>query len=273
MLKKTSGIWPINPISDIPPANWNEWPDNKKFSLVLTHDVDTQRGQNRCYKLMEIEKKLGFRSLFNFVPERYKVSSKLRKDLTQQGFEVGVHGLFHDGKLFKTRKIFRERSKKINQYLKDWNADGFRSPAMHRNLDWIHDLNIKYDLSTFDTDPFEPQSEGVGTIFPFWVKGNGFQKGYLELPYTLVQDFTLFILMKEKNPDIWKNKVDWIASKGGMALLNTHPDYMNFNKQKNGSEDYPVSYYINFLNYVKDRYEGQYWHALPREITAFFPKI
>ena len=30
-------------------------------------------------------------------------------------------------------------------------------------------LNIAYDASTFDTDPFEPQPDGVNTIFPFWV--------------------------------------------------------------------------------------------------------
>jgi hypothetical protein len=35
--------------------------------------------------------------------------------------------------------------------------------------DWLHQLNIEYDLSTFDTDPFEPQPEGRHTIFPFWV--------------------------------------------------------------------------------------------------------
>ena len=40
---------------------------------------------------------------------------------------------------------------------------------MLHNLEWFHDLNVKYDSSTFDTDPFEPQPDGVGTIFPFWV--------------------------------------------------------------------------------------------------------
>jgi len=25
---------------------------------------------------------------------------------------------------------------------------------MHHNLEWIGELNVKYDLSTFDTDPF-----------------------------------------------------------------------------------------------------------------------
>jgi hypothetical protein len=48
------------------------------------------------------------------------------------------------------------------------------------------------------------------------------------LPYTLVQDFNLFKILREPNIDIWKRKLDWIAERGGMALINTHPDYMGF---------------------------------------------
>jgi hypothetical protein len=48
-------------------------------------------------------------------------------------------------------------------------------------------------------------------------------RGYVELPYPLPQDFTLFTVMREKDIDIWKKKLDWIVEKGGMALLITHP--------------------------------------------------
>ena len=262
--------WPIIESSKEKPKNWRGWPKDKEFALILTHDVDTDRGQKNCRSLMDLEKRLGFRSSFNFVPERYRVDPTLRTQLVENGFEVGVHGLNHDGKLYKSRKIFQERAAKINGYLKAWNAVGFRSPAMHHNLEWIHDLDIEYDASTFDTDPFEPQPDGVGTIFPFWVSKDGTQDGYVELPYTLPQDFTLFVLMKEKNIDIWKQKLDWIAENGGMALVNTHPDYMNFDGGKLGIEEYPAQYYEEFLEYVKDKYEGQYWHVLPREMARFW---
>ena len=42
--------------------------------------------------MTKIEKQMGFRSSYNFVPERYKVSSVLRDYLVENGFEVGVHG-------------------------------------------------------------------------------------------------------------------------------------------------------------------------------------
>ncbi len=270
--KVYSKVWPILETAGTPPDEWPGWPDKKQFALVLTHDVDTAAGQERCYQLMEKEEQLGLRSSFNFVPERYEVSSELRDHLTKNGFEVGVHGLNHDGRLFQSKKIFQERSYKINQYLKEWNALGFRSPAMHHNLDWICDLNIEYDLSTFDTDPFEPQSDGVATIFPFWVEEDSTQRGYIELPYTLPQDFTLFVLMKEKSIDIWKEKLDWIVEKGGMALLNTHPDYMGFDREKLKLEEYPAEYYVRFLEYIKSRYDGHYWHALPKDIARYWSK-
>ncbi|MHA2120695.1 MAG: hypothetical protein ACW990_05770 [Promethearchaeota archaeon] len=267
-----NNVWPIDDKAGKSPDGWSGWPEQKQFALILTHDVDTAEGQEKCRTLMKLEESLGFRSSFNFVPERYNVSPILREELSEKGFEVGVHGLNHDGKLFSSREEFQKRAIRINHYLKEWKSSGFRSPAMHHNLEWIHDLNIKYDASTFDTDPFEPQSDGMRTIFPFWVSMNGTQNGYVELPYTLPQDFTLFILMKEKNIDIWKHKLDWIAQKGGMALLNVHPDYMNFEGKEPGIEEYAAVYYQHFLEYIKSEYEGQYWHMLPSDLASFFVK-
>jgi hypothetical protein len=262
-------VWPILKQDGAPPHDWPGWPENKKFALVLTHDVDTAKGQEKCYDLMKLEKDIGFKSSFNFVPERYRVSSKLRHDLTGNGFEVGVHGLYHDGKLYESRKIFQTRAVKINYYLREWGSVGFRSPAMHHNLKWLHHLNIVYDSSTFDTDPFQPQPDGVETLFPFSIVATASRKRYIELPTTLPQDFVLFILLKEIKIDTWKSKLDWIFKNGGMALLNTHPDYMNFGTEKGGFEEYPVQYYVDFLHYVKKKYGGHYWHALPKEAASF----
>lgn len=269
-LKKNGHIWPIDEQSARQPEGWSGWPDGKRFALVLTHDVESARGLGKCSDLARMEERLGFRSSFNFVAEAYPVSRSLRHDLESRGFEVGVHGLTHDETLYTSRKSFQEQAVRINQYLKKWNAVGFRSPVMYHNLEWLHDLHIEYDASTFDTDPFEPQPDGMATIFPFHVHGNDGQKGYVELPYTLPQDFTLYILMKEKSIDIWKKKLDWIVEQGGMALLIAHPDYMNFKKGKCAIEEYPMEFYKEFLEYVKYKYEGRYWNALPKETSRFW---
>jgi peptidoglycan/xylan/chitin deacetylase (PgdA/CDA1 family) len=320
--KRYHDVWPILEEAGQVPEGWKGWPEGKQFAVVLTHDVDTAKGHDNCLRLADLEESHGFRSSFNFVPERYKVSSSLRDELSRRGFEIGIHGLVHDGKLFASRKIFEERAKKINAYLQEWGCSGFRSPAMHHNLDWIGELNVKYDASTFDTDPFEPQPDGVGTIFPFVVPRRSVQRSafsvqgilrssevpkslpctvgrapcpgnigvdlrpptsglltsgsvsqpssfFVELPYTLPQDFTLFILMKERDSSIWKTKLEWIAKKGGMALLNAHPDYMSFDGKKCSVEEYPVSHYLEFIEFVQTHYNGRYWHPLPRDMSRF----
>lgn len=271
-------IWPINEKAAKLPYGWGGWPHNKKFALILTHDVEYSKGQEKCIKLAELEKELGFRSAFNFVPKRYYVSPEIRKYLGENGFEVGVHGLYHDGRLYSSRRIYQKRAVEINKYLKEWGAVGFRAPSMHHNLDWNCMLNIEYDASTFDTDPFEPQSDGIETIFPVKIENCPIRtsdykyNGYIELPYTLSQDFALFIILREKNIDTWKKKLDWIVEKGGMALLNTHPDYMNFEGGPCKMDEYPYDYYKAFLETIKTDYKDKYWHVLPKEMARYWSR-
>jgi peptidoglycan/xylan/chitin deacetylase (PgdA/CDA1 family) len=235
---------------------------------VLTHDVETARGVARVPEIMALEERYGVRSAFNFVPKRYVTPPELRQELVRRGFEIGVHGLHHDLSLFRSEKEFRRQAVEINRYLKDWGSGGFRCPYMIRNLAWMRDhLDIEYDSSTFDTDPFEPQPDGVGTIFPFVVDGGQDGRcGYVELPCTLPQDLNLFVLLGESTIDVWKMKLDWIASHGGMALFDTHPDYMRVASDF-AADEYPLQYYRDFLDYVSSRYAGKYWGALPREVA------
>ncbi len=262
-------IWPINEAAYKPPEFWNGWPQHKQFALVLTHDVDTAKGLDNVADLVQLEKRMGFRSAFYFVPERYYTSRQQLLALQQEGFEVGVHGLKHDGKLFKDKATFEERAMKINAYLKEWNVKGFRAPCMFHNLEWLHALDIIYDASTFDIDPFEPQPDSAGTIYPYTVREPLTQHSYVELPYTLPQDCTLFVILREKNINVWKRKLGWIAEKGGMALLITHPDYMRFGGQKCKMDEYPAEFYAELLDYIDLHYKDMYWHALPQEVADF----
>jgi hypothetical protein len=281
-------VWPINEAAASVPAAWKGWPEGKQFAFVLTHDVEAQVGLDRCRDLMRADMQFGFRSCFNFVPEGdYSVPSSLRDELGANGFEVGIHDLKHNGKLFRSKAEFNRHATIINQYLRQWGAVGFRAAFMLRNLDWISELDIEYDASTFDTDPFEPQPDGVGTIFPFWVPRRSSEpgpqhstldtqhsrKGYIELPYTLPQDSTVFMLLREETPDIWCRKLDWVAEHGGMALLTTHPDYMAFNRQASRPLEYSANLYTEFLQYVASKFTGAYWHALPREVAAHFKNV
>ena len=262
-------VWPIDRRAAALRPPWKTWPEKKLFAVVLTHDVEDAFGLDNIRSLMELEQRAGVRSSFNFVAEKYTTPPALREELISNGFEVGVHGLFHDGKLYDSKKIFMERAARINQHLQAWDAVGFRSPSMQHNLEWLHELDILYDASTFDTDPFEPNHIGVCTIFPFWVPGGDTNRGYVELPYTLPQDSTLYLYRQEKTIDIWKQKLAWVVQQGGMILLNTHPDYMNFSSKTPRGLTYPVDFYRQFLEHLLSEYTGLYWFARPREMAEF----
>lgn len=274
--KKNLHSWPILEAAGRQPEGWQGWPERKQFSLVLTHDVESAKGLAKVRLLAELEMSLGFRSCFNFVPEGcYQVPVELLEWLKQNGFEIGVHDHRHDGRLYTSRDCFSRSAVRINHFLEKWEAVGFRSGFMFRNLEWLHQLNIAYDCSTFDTDPFEPQPDGVGTIFPFWIPQNSnldaesVSSGYVELPYTLTQDFTLFSILKERTIKIWQEKLDWVSKRGGMALVNVHPDYMQFQTSSLADDEYPADLYREFLQWVgRNSRARSFQIMLPREVAA-----
>jgi hypothetical protein len=266
--RHVENVWPIDESAARRPDWWRGWPGGKSFAFVLTHDVEGQKGMKRCRALADLEMELGFRSSFNFVPEgEYDTPPLLRSFLSEHGFEIGVHDLHHDGTLYRSEADFLAGASRINEHLKRWQAVGFRSAFMFHNLEWLKKLDVLYDASTFDTDPFEPQPDSANTIFPFWV-GRSDGTGYVELPYSLPQDSTLFLVLGEKTSDIWKRKLDWVARNGGLALVNVHPDYMAFGNSV-GRAEYPVTLFKEFLTHVSAQFGDAAWCALPRDVAQF----
>lgn len=230
------------------------WPGANRFAFVLTHDIETLRGQAFVREVAALEERLGFRSSFNFVLDRYPLDLELMQDLRGRGFEVGCHGLKHDGKLFSSHRTFCSRSEILNAKMRNYDMVGFRSPLTHRNPAWMQALEIEYDSSFFDTDPFEPVPGGTMSIWPF------FLGRFVELPYTLAQDHTLTAVLGETSPKIWMEKVDFIERYHGMALINTHPDYL---RQRDCWKVYG-----QFLHSMKQR--SGFWHALPQEVAQWW---
>ena len=229
----------------------------KDCAIVLTHDVEEQHGFDFIPKVMELEKKYGFKSSWNIVPYKYKIDEGILKLIRNVGHEIGIHGYNHDGKLYYSEKIFNERVPYINDALKRFGAIGFRSPQVHRNLVWIQKLEIEYDASCFDYDPFQPFPGGTGSIWPF-MAGK-----FVELPYTLPQDHTMFYVLKQKDISIWKNKADWVTKNKGMILLITHPDYL---RDRNHLEMYE-----ELLKYLKTFDNA--WYCLPREMAEWWKRL
>ncbi len=230
------------------------WPHGSDFAFVLTHDVETSKGMKHIGRIADYEESLGLRSSWNLVPYKYKIDMGLVNDLQARGFEIGIHGYNHDGQMYSSKQEFDRRAERINNALAKYSAVGFRSPMVHRNLIWLQSLNIDYDCSCFDIDPFQPAPGGVGSIWPF------FAGHFVELPYTLPQDHTLFIGLRERDDLIWRHKLDYLIGQQGMALMLTHPDYLTGRRES--------EIYFRFLEHVSDI--GNYWHATPTEVARWW---
>jgi hypothetical protein len=237
------------------PVPWiAPWPKGRSWALVLTHDVETAGGYAGLERVRDAETSAGYRSSWNFVPERYGVDDALVEQLTRDGFEVGVHGLRHDGRDLESLATLRRRLPAIRGWAERWQAVGFRSPATHRKAEWMPLLGFDYDSSYPDTDPYEPQAGGCCSWLPY------FNESLVELPITVPQDHTVFSILQHENERIWIEKIDFLRGRGGMALLITHPDYM--------LEGPVLPAYERLLGrYAAD---AAAWRPLPREVAAWW---
>jgi hypothetical protein len=196
------------------------WPDGAPSSAIMTHDVEMARGRDLCSTLMDIDDAYGIKSCFEVVPEqRYDVPQTFLDSVTQRGFEVAVHDLNHDGRLFKSREYFEERVAKINSYGRRWGVDGFRSAVLYRRQEWFADLDFSYDMSVPNVAHLDPQRGGCCTVMPYFI-GN-----LLELPVTATQDYTLFHILQDYTIDLWKTQIELIMEKHGLLSFIVHPDY------------------------------------------------
>ncbi len=260
--------WPIEPtlhdLSDlvlqrvadaagIPVPYIAAWPQGRSWALVLTHDVETAAGQEAIEKVRAIEEAAGYRSSWNLVPERYRVEDSSVEHLKSVGCEVGVHGLRHDGRDLESLRTLERRLPEMRRWARRWGAVGFRSPATHRVWEWMPKLGFEYDTSYPDTDPYEPMAGGCCSWLPF------FNEGMVELPITLQQDHTVFVILR-RDESLWLEKAERLRSRGGMALALVHPDYM--------LEGDRLSAYARFL--AAFRQDPAVWKPLPREVADWW---
>ena len=181
------------------------WPNGYKSCTILTHDVETRTGRDFVDGLMDIDDSFGLKSSFQIIPERrYAVPEELLDGIKTRGFEVNVHDLNHDGRLYSDRKTFVARAAKINEYCRRFGARGFRSAVLYRNLDWYGEFDFSYDMSVPNVAHLDPQRGGCCTVMPYFI-GN-----VLELPLTTIQDYSLFHILRDYSIDLWKRQLDII---------------------------------------------------------------
>jgi peptidoglycan/xylan/chitin deacetylase (PgdA/CDA1 family) len=230
------------------------WPAGRSWALVLTHDVETEVGYRTMDLLRGAERELGYRSSWNFVAQRYQVDDATVRALQDEGCEVGVHGLRHDGRDLASRRLMEKRLPAMRDNADRWGAVGFRSPSTQRDWRLMPRLGFDYDSSYSDTDPYEPQSGGCCTYLPY------FNQSMIELPITLPQDHTLFCILPDAGADVWIRKARFLRERSGMALVLTHPDYATDRRAADG--------YRQLLETFHG--DDTAWNALPREVASWW---
>jgi peptidoglycan/xylan/chitin deacetylase (PgdA/CDA1 family) len=232
------------------------WPDAHRAALMLTHDVESAAGLRLAIELADVEEERGFRSSFNIVAAQYPVDYGIVRELDNRGFEIGLHGLYHDRSLFSSRREFERQLPGLRDAAAALGAKGFRSPATHRVVDWLPELPVEYDTTMFHSDPYEPQPGGCCTLWPFSIGR------LVEMPYTLPQDHTLFTLLGERSAETWLRLVDAIEARFGLVHCLSHPDpgYLGDPAKR--------SIYIDFLDALGER--RSLWRALPRDVAAWW---
>lgn len=234
------------------------WPEGKHSALMMTHDVEQQKGADHCNYLMDLDDSYHIKSAFQLIPEgAYTGFAEMVSGIRARGFEANIHDLDHDGRLYEEKKLFEQRASKINKFAQHYGMEGFRSGSMHRNQEWFDILDFQYDMSVPTVSHLEPQKGGCCTVTPYFVDD------VLELPLTTIQDHGIFYVLLDRSIDLWKQQIAMILAHYGLISFIVHPDYITGVAE---SEQYR-----NLLEHLASlREKRSIWVALPGEINRWW---
>ena len=234
------------------------WPNGATSCAIVTHDVETTAGRDFCSNLMDIDDEFGIKASFQVVPEvRYYVPESYLEGIRRRGFEVNVQDLNHDGHLFRSKKEFLARVVKINEYRRQFKAEGFRSAVLYRRQEWYDALDFSYDMSVPNVAHLDPQRGGCCTVMPYFV-GN-----MVELPVTTTQDYSLFHILESHSIELWKQQTELIMAKHGLISFIIHPDYIVDREERTTYE-----MLLAYLQGLKE--ERNLWMTLPRDAASWW---
>jgi hypothetical protein len=225
---------------------------------MMTHDVEGQTGIDFCDALMNIDDSIGIKSAFQLIPEgREEQWRRTAARLRDRGFEVNLHDLNHDGRLFADKDAFLGHAKRINDYTREFGCAGFRSGAMYREQGWYGAFEFAFDMSVPNAAHLEPQRGGCCTVMPYFI-GN-----ILELPLTTIQDYSLFHILDDYSTKLWKEQIRVIREHHGLISVIAHPDYLTGHRERD--------VYVELLRHLDElRERDGLWMALPGEINRWW---
>ena len=200
------------------PLQWKGY----KACVCLTHDIDSKDDYEFINKLSGLEKQFNVRSTYNFLTNwEYRVDPTLLKELSENHFEIGLHGWTHDIAL-GCRDKSRIKSE-LTRALEELNfpVKGFRAPAFSITktlIEVLAELDIKYDSSMKTLSCY---GQGVETPYPYKYPGIDIW----EIPVTIQDDriFRDLHLSCEEGLGVMKELTMRTKEVGGVTVINSHP--------------------------------------------------
>ena len=233
--------------------------------VVLTHDIDTEKGLNRASHVRKLEDKYGMKSTWYIPTKHYPLNCETVSELANHG-EVGVHGEKHKGNLVRLsrQKLFSQFSdaRKFLEEMSGSPIHGFRSPLLQHNSEILAQLKnagYSYDTSIPSWEPKHPQTMGpfgIGTVFPLHING------LIEIPVSIVQDHQLLYILgltPKETLRHWLLFMDLVKEIGGCNVFLSHPEYKLFDSEN-------ISLYEDFLNAVVA--DKNSWSATPNQLVS-----
>lgn len=234
------------------------WPHGKSSCAIMTHDVETEAGCRLCSDLMDVNDSFGIKASFQIIPEeRYGVTPEFLHSIRARGSEIAVHDLNHDGHLYKDRKQFLDRAAKINAYGREYGTRGFRAGVLYRKQIWYDALDFAYDMSVPNVAHLDPQHGGCCTVMPY------FLGHILEIPVTMIQDYTLFHILHDYSIKIWRAQTEIILKRHGLMSFIVHPDYSMGRKELGVYKEL-----LGHLGWLRE--ERGLWVTTPAELNQWW---
>jgi peptidoglycan/xylan/chitin deacetylase (PgdA/CDA1 family) len=227
---------------------------------VTTHDIDTDFCQKEGREIVaSVEHNLGIKASYFFVPRsvQYDLNKHAIRSLIDDGHEIGMHGVSHDGKLALHDSVkLTQQIRAGKKILESTGAKvvSFRSPWILRSSllpETLASEGFKVDSSFPDVDTISMSRQRKGLSYnrpfrPRILKGNSLQDSLpiWEVPVSGPQDVHLIEDLKvtdEQLLQVWKYKADFCRDFNGVFVLHTHPLHI-FKR---------IETYAQFLRYLQ----------------------
>ncbi len=218
---------------------------NRPPLAVVTHDIESdfcQREGRETVSSVENDERVHATWFFVPCPVEYSMDRGEVRRLIEEGHEIGMHGLAHDGKLAldnpaklakqlrKGKNILESAGAKVVSFRSPWGlrsspllltlaSEGFKVDSSYPDVDTLG-MTLRREGLSYNR-PFRPlivKDKSLMEPLPLW-----------EVPMTGPQDVQMVEDLGLSGIDmlkVWNYKAEFCKDFGGVFVLHTHPIFL-----------------------------------------------